>query len=62
MQDILQKGGTRFDAALDKSDTFDFELFKEDTNKPIIETHFIEIGKFRILTENGFILNTEDNF
>ena len=60
-QDILQKGGTKLDAELDRSEYYDFELVPLVPNK-VITDYYTDVHTFRILTESGGVLKTEDNF
>lgn len=60
-QDILRKGGTKLEGILDHSETYDFELDKTPMNK-IITEYFTDIKTYRILTEYGGIIKTEDGF
>jgi hypothetical protein len=60
-QDILQKGGTKLDAVIDKSETYDFELSPPIPNNTVPE-YYTELITFRILTEDGKKLKTEDSF
>jgi hypothetical protein len=60
-QDILQKGRSKFDIVIDKSETYDFELVPKSPNM-VIKEYYRESVTYRILTESGGILKTEDNF
>ena len=51
----------QFECEIDSSETFDFELVKNLPTK-ILEEYFTEIKTYRLLTEEGGVLKTEDNF
>jgi len=60
-QDILQKGGTKLDIVIDRSEYYDFELVPLIPNK-IVPEYYTDVTTYRILTENRGIIKTEDNF
>lgn len=60
-QDILQKGRSKFDIVIDKSEYFDLELVPWSPNM-IIKEYYRSTIINRILTESGEGLITEDNY
>lgn len=59
-QSILHKGGTRLDIVLDSSEYYDYEL-GDNTKDFTFNKALIPITN-NVLTEDDYILTTEDNF